>query len=78
MSGAISSLPNMPSWCGAQLKAQGHLYLTFNKNGRPCLVEILKCIWKDNIKIGLKEIRYVGETIKKKIMWGQLGELGVL
>jgi len=28
MSGAIPPLPNMPSWCAAQLKAQG-LYLYF-------------------------------------------------
>jgi hypothetical protein len=27
MSGAIPPLPNMPSWCSAQLKeAEGHLY----------------------------------------------------
>jgi hypothetical protein len=30
MSGAIPPLPNTHSWYGAQLKAQGQLYLTFN------------------------------------------------
>jgi len=27
MHGAISSLPNTPSWRGAQLRAQGHIHL---------------------------------------------------
>jgi hypothetical protein len=29
MRGAISQLPNTPSWRGAQLKAEGQLYFTF-------------------------------------------------
>jgi hypothetical protein len=27
MDGAILPLPNTPSWCGAELKSQGQLYL---------------------------------------------------